>query len=309
MNNLKSSKILVLGSYNVDISSSMAKFPQPGETVLGSGFQKGPGGKGSNQAIAAARLGGNVSFMGCIGDDIFGQEAVRLFSDEGIETNYLIVDPTQPTGTAVILVEESGENQIVVTPGANHQLLSEHIDGKIDFKDISWLILQMEVPFESVKRAVECAKAEGVKVIMNPAPVLKEIVELLPSIDVLTPNETEAQVLTGISIETLQDVEKAAKWFLQKGTKAVSMTLGSKGAYIAFMNQNGFVGKHIPSRKVNAIDTTGAGDCFNGALAVALSEGNAFQESVEFAVKAASLSVQRKGAGVSMPFRREIDQE
>lgn len=304
---MKNSKILVLGSYNVDLSSSVKKFPKPGETVMGFGFHKGHGGKGSNQAIAASRLGGNISFMGCVGNDIFGQEAISMFCEEDIETSYLQIDKIHATGTAVITVEESGENQIVVNPGANHQLLPNHIDGKINFGEFSWLILQLEVPFESVRRAIELAQEKGVKVILNPAPVFEDVMEILPHVDVITPNETEAEVLTGISIEGLDDVKKAAKWFIEKGTKAVAITMGGNGVYIASMTENGFQGEHIPTTKVNAIDTTGAGDCFNGALGVALSEGKSLKNATEFAVKAAALAVQRRGAGEAMPYRKEIN--
>lgn len=298
--------ILILGSYNIDLSTTVESFPKPGETVIGLGFQKGPGGKGSNQAIAVSRLGGNAAFAGCVGDDVFGKEALEMFEEEGIDIQYLSIDSQMSTGTAVITVDESGENQIVVTPGANYSLLKDYVESNVDFDRIGWLLVQLEVPFATVKRAVELAAEKGVKTILNPAPVSKEIFEILPLVDILTPNETEAEVLTGIPVKSIEGAKKAAKSILNKGAKAVVITLGANGVLVATEDIDGDVYEHIPSIKVNTIDTTGAGDCFNGALAVALSEGKALKEAASFAVKAAAKSVQKKGAGDSMPFRNEL---
>lgn len=300
-------EILILGSYNMDLSTSVTTFPKPGETVRGLGFQKGHGGKGSNQAIAAKRLGGKVSFTGCVGADIFGDEAVKMFEQEGIITQHLRIEEEAATGTAIIMVDESGENQIVVNPGANNQLLPDYIESNLDFKGIEWLLVQLEVPFETVKSAVELATRNAVKVILNPAPISHDILEILPLVDVLTPNETEAEVLTGIPVNTIDDAQKAANWILNKGVKAVAITLGANGVLIATEKFGGYVFEHIPSAKVKPLDTTGAGDCFNGALAVALSEGKSLREAAIFAVKAAARSVQKKGAGDSMPYREEVE--
>lgn len=299
-------KILVIGSYNIDLVSTVKKLPKQGETVLGNTFQKGAGGKGSNQAIAAARLGGDVSFIGCIGEDIFGKEAIGRLTSEGININYLQTNKDAATGTAMIMVEESGENQIVVTPGANYYLTPEYIES-LDFKKFSWLVIQLEVPFETVKLAVEKARREGVKIILNPAPLLKEIIDILPLIDVITPNETEAELLTGMSIQTVNDAKKASYKLIESGARSVAITLGDKGVLIATSEQGNIKTEYITVDKVNAKDTTGAGDCFNGALVVELAQEKSLRDASSFAVKAASLSVQRKGAADSMPYRYEIN--
>lgn len=300
-------EILILGSYNMDLSTSVTTFPKPGETVRGLGFKKGHGGKGSNQAIAAKRLGGKVSFAGCVGDDVFGKEAVDMFEEEGIFTQHLRIVHGTATGTAIIMVDESGENQIVVNPGANNQLLPTFIESNLNFNGIEWLLVQLEVPLKTVKRVVEMAVENEVRVILNPAPISNEILEILPLVDVLTPNETEAETLTGIPVKSIEDAKKAASWILNKGVKAVAITLGANGVIIAAEDFEGDIFEHIPSIKIKPVDTTGAGDCFNGALAVALSEGKSLKEAAIFAVKAAAKSVQKNGAGDSMPYREEIE--
>ncbi|WP_078544896.1 ribokinase [Litchfieldia alkalitelluris] len=302
-----SNRILVIGSYNMDLSFHVTRLPKPGETLIGKSFHKGPGGKGSNQAIAAARLGGEVSFMGCIGDDLFGKEALEMFAVENIDTDYLLVNPEQNTGIASIVVDESAENQIIVTPGANYYLLPEDIENKVDFQEFSWLVIQLEVPFPTVKRAIELAKQSGTKIILNPAPYMEESIEILPFVDLFIPNETEAELVSGVSISNMDDVEHAAKIILEKGAKQVVITLGSRGVYMASTAENQFYGEHLVAQKVKAIDTTGAGDCFVGALAVALSEDKTLRESVRFAISAAGLSVQRMGAGTGMPYREELN--
>lgn len=299
-------KILIVGSYNIDLTANVKQFPKPGETVFGSRFLKGIGGKGANQAIAAARAAGSVSFAGRVGQDAFGEEAIENLRREGINTDRLSKDCTTPTGTALILVNELGENQITVVSGANYRLMPEDI-GRIDFTEFAWVVVQMELPFKTMKAAVTLGKQAGCKIILNPAPAVSEIRELLPLIDVVTPNQTEAELLSEISVRSEAEAEKAANVLLERGAKHVIITLGRKGSYYAAHTKQGINTHYFPAIPVDAVDTTGAGDCFNGALAAALAEGKEMSDAIEFAIAAASLSVTKVGAGESMPLRMEIE--
>lgn len=297
------SRITVIGSTNTDMVIKTTKLPVPGETILGGNFFMNAGGKGANQAVAAARLGGKVSFIAKIGDDIFGKQAKQLFDSENIRTDFIFTDPGNPSGVALITVDSHAENCIVVAPGANGNLTTTDIDkARKEILNSELILMQLEVPLETVIYAAGIAFSAGKKVILNPAPAQQLPDDLLKKLYIITPNETEAELLTGIHISDIDSAEKAARQLLQKGIQIVIITLGSKGALI--LSAKGC--SVIPSPKVEAIDTTAAGDVFNGALAVAIAEGMEPGKAVEMANKAASISVTRFGAQASAPYRDEI---
>ena len=296
-------RILVIGSSNTDMVIKTEKMPAPGETILGGTFLMNPGGKGANQAVAAARLGGKVSFITKRGNDLFGNQAVGLFMREGIDTQYIVKDMELPSGVALITVDATGENSIVVAPGSNGNLLPEDISLKMLQKGkCGIMLLQLEIPVKTVEYAVDKATEYGIKVILNPAPATILPDDLYRNIWLITPNETEAEILTGIRVHDVPSAEDAAESFKKKGVKNVIITLGASGAYIS---SDMFTGM-VPGLKVEAVDTTAAGDVFNGALAVAIAEGNSLEEAVQFANKAAAISVTRLGAQASAPYRKEI---
>ena len=296
-------KILVVGSSNTDMVIKTQNFPAPGETILGGKFLMNAGGKGANQAVAAVRLGGMVTFVGKIGDDIFGKQAVQQLEDEGINVNFVAVDPENPSGVAMITVDRKGENSIVVAPGSNGTLSFDDFDkaaGELD--DSEYVLMQLETPIQTVEYIAQKAVEKHKKVVLNPAPAAKLSDELLQKLYLITPNETEAELLTGIKVTDEQSVLKAATVLHSKGVQIVIITMGSAGA---FLLENGVAGI-IKAPKVEAVDTTAAGDTFNGALVVAMSEGKTVSESIVFANKAASISVTRIGAQSSVPFRKEL---
>ena len=297
------SRILVIGSSNTDMVIKTEKLPAPGETILGGKFLMNPGGKGANQAVAAARLGGKVTFITKRGNDLFGNQAVGLLMREGIHTQYIVKDMELPSGVALITVDSTGENSIVVAPGANGNLLQEDIPTAV-FETTKYeiLLLQLEIPINTVEYSAVAASEKGIKVILNPAPARRLSDNLLMHTWLITPNETEAEIITGVKITDIPSAEKAAEIIMKRGVKNVIITLGETGAYIKSDNFTGL----IPGIKVIPVDTTAAGDVFNGAIAVALSEGKALNEAVVFANKAASISVTRMGAQASAPYRNEI---
>jgi ribokinase len=296
-------RILVIGSSNTDMVIKTEKMPAPGETILGGTFLMNPGGKGANQAVAAARLGGKVTFIAKRGNDLFGNQAVGLFMREGIDIRYVVKDPELPSGVALITVDASGENSIVVAPGSNGNLQPEDIPEKVfNPEKIGILLLQLEIPLATVTSSAKSASEKGIKVILNPAPAQKLSDALLARTWLITPNETEAEILTGIHINNVSTADDAARSLQKKGVKNVIITLGATGAYI---RSEGFTGM-VPGIKVEAVDTTAAGDVFNGAVAVALAEGIELKEAVVFANKAAAISVTRLGAQASAPYRNEI---
>ena len=297
------SRILVIGSSNTDMVIKTEKLPAPGETILGGTFLMNPGGKGANQAVAAARLGGKVTFITKRGNDLFGNQAVGLLMREGIHTQYIVKDMELPSGVALITVDSTGENSIVVAPGSNGNLLQEDIPTAI-FETTKYeiLLLQLEIPINTVEYSAVAASEKGIKVILNPAPARRLSDNLLMHTWLITPNETEAEIITGVKITDIPSAEKAAEIIMKRGVKNVIITLGEAGAYIKSENFTGL----IPGIKVIPVDTTAAGDVFNGALAVALSEGKVLNEAVVFANKAASISVTRMGAQASAPYRNEI---
>jgi ribokinase len=299
-------RILVVGSSNTDMIIKMERIPRPGETIVGGDFFSAAGGKGANQAVAAARAGGQVTLVARVGRDILGEQALAGFVREGINAGHVVRDPAAPSGVALIFVGGDGENSIAVAPGANNKLSPDDVksaQGAFSAADI--LVLQLEMPLETVEAAAQLAQRAGLRVILNPAPAPKEPLpaRLLQDISILTPNETEAELLTGIKVDSAESAAKAAAKLLAQGVGAVIVTLGAKGAYVA----SAAGGKLIPGFKVEAVDTTAAGDTFNGALAVALAEGQAFDQAVRFAHAAAAISVTRLGAQPSAPKRDEIE--
>jgi len=297
-------KILVIGSSNTDMVIKTEKLPAPGETILGGTFHMNPGGKGANQAVAAARLGGKVTFIAKRGNDLFGNQMTGILKKEGIETKYIVADPELPSGIALITVDAEGENNIVVAPGANSSLVAEDIPTDLlSSGKFKILLLQLEVPLMTVEYAALTASENGIKVILNPAPATKLHDYLLRHIWLITPDETEAEIITGIKVKDEFTADTAARWFQKKGVKNVIITMGATGA---FVRTDSFT-EMVPGIKVNAIDTTAAGDVFNGALAVAISEGKDLEKAVKFANRAASISVTRLGAQASAPYRNELD--
>ena len=296
-------KILIVGSSNTDMVIKTQNFPAPGETILGGRFLMNAGGKGANQAVAAARLGGMVTFVGKIGDDIFGKQAVQQLEDEGINVDFVAVDPENPSGVALITVDRKGENSIVVAPGSNGTLSSADFDKAMDMLNESeFVLMQLEIPIPTVEHIARIASTKHKKVVLNPAPAAELSDELLKNLYIITPNETEAELLTGIKVTDEQSALKSATFLHEKGIEIVIITMGSAGAFL-LANGNSEI---ISAQKVEAVDTTAAGDTFNGALVVALSEGYTIQESIAFANKAAAISVTRIGAQSSVPFRKEI---
>jgi len=296
-------RIIVIGSSNTDMVIKSKKLPAPGETVLGGTFLMNPGGKGANQAVAASRLGGNVTFVTKTGNDIFGNEAVLLFKNEGIDSRFIVKDAENPSGVALITVDENGENSIVVAPGSNGSLSANDINDEVFETDPSDLFLmQLEIPVGTVEFVAQKAASNGNRVILNPAPARQLSDDLLCCLYLITPNETEAEFLTGIKVHDVVTAEKAAVKLRDKGVQNVVITMGASGAYIL----SGAISKLVPVNPVKAIDTTAAGDVFNGALAVAISEGKELEDAVIFANKAASISVTRMGAQASAPYRKEI---
>lgn len=298
-------KILVAGSLNMDLRFSMKRMPLEGETVLGDGLLYNPGGKGANQAAAAAKLGGDVAMLGAVGRDGFGDTLSRSLADCGCDVSALR-RVTAPTGTASIYVDEQGRNSIVVIAGANAYCDTEYLkECEAQLEDCEILMLQLEIPYDAVWHMAKRAHALGKTVILNPAPAPEpgEIPEsVLKCIDWITPNETELSRLTALPCEEPSEIEEAAAKLQQLGVHNVLVTVGSRGAYLCTPEGS----ELIPTEKVKAVDTTAAGDCFNGAFAVGLSEGLAPAEAVRFANKAASISVTREGAQSSLPLRREI---
>lgn len=299
-------KIVVLGSCNTDLVIKSERLPAPGETILGGQFLMNPGGKGANQAVAASRLGGDVSFVCKTGNDIFGQKFVELFKKESIKTEYVFKDEELPSGVALITVDKSGENSIVVASGANSSLSKSDVDtAKEAIENAELLLMQLETPLETVRYAAEIANNNGVKVILNPAPAPAESlpVELLENLHMIIPNNTEAQILSGIEVNDWETARQAADVISGLGVTVVVITLGAMGAFVKDGDQ--YYEIKVES-KLDAVDTTAAGDTFCGALCVALAEGTALKDAVEFANRAAGISVTRMGAQASIPYRNEL---
>ena len=294
-------KVVVVGSFNMDLTTYMLRMPRPGETVFGDRFVTGPGGKGSNQAVAAARLGAEVTFIGRVGQDEFGQTALNYWKNEGINTDFVARDPELATGVAPIFVDQSGQNSIVVALGANLNIQKADLDAADEvIKNADVLIVQLEINPDMVEYALQKARQYGVKTILNPAPARKLSEIELEKADFLTPNETELEVLSGSSSSDLQ--EAIAKVRKSKD-QTVVVTLGEKGAM--FVQDD--TSLTVAGYRVEAVDTTGAGDAFNGGLAVGLAEGKTVEEALKFANATAALCVTRYGTAPSMPQRQEVE--
>jgi ribokinase len=295
--------ILVVGSANMDLVASVERFPVPGETIFGSAFQHFPGGKGANQAVCAARLGGEVSFIGKLGHDLFGEKLRRGMKHDRIRLDHCETDRSAPTGTAIITVDAKGQNEIVVISGSNMRLSAADVEHhRAAFRRARILLLQLEIPLPTVTRAARMARADGMGVILNPAPARPLPKSLLRLVDVLVPNETELEQLAGRKARSVREATSAARVLLAHGVRAIVVTMGSRGA-LAVTDARASL---VPARKVRPVDTTAAGDAFCGALAYALSGGGALEEAIPFANAVAAFSVTRKGAQSSMPTPREL---
>lgn len=300
---MKPKKILVVGSSNTDMVIKTSHFPAPGETILGGEFLMNAGGKGANQAVASARLGGRVTFVTKVGNDIFGRQSVHQLKAEGINVDFVAVDPEMPSGTALITVDSRGENTIVVAPGSNGTLSPGDVDRALtELDEAEFVLMQLEIPVPTVEYVIRIASEKQKKVLLNPAPATPLSDELLQKLFLITPNKTEAEILTGIKVSDEKSALQAAMFLYCKGVEIVIVTLGAAGAFLLKDGK----GELIGAPKVTAVDTTAAGDTFNGALAVALSEGKDIREAVVFANQAASISVTRIGAQASIPYRHEI---
>ncbi|BDM63589.1 ribokinase [Shewanella sp. NFH-SH190041] len=296
--------IVVLGSVNQDHTVQAPRLPTKGETVMGHRHVLARGGKGANQAVAAGRLGAQVDFISCMGDDGFARDALIAFEADGINIEHITLCENHNTGIALILVDDNGGNCIAISPNANNKLTAEVVDNKQDtIAKADYLLLQLETPLDGVERAVDIARENHAKVVLNPAPARPLPDSLLAKLDLITPNETEAEVLTGIKVTDEASATVACQHFIEKGVKEVIITMGSQGA---FLYRNG-QGTLIPGFRVDATDTTAAGDTFNGALLVALSEGQSMEDAVVFAHRASAISVTRMGAQTSIPYRHELD--
>ena len=302
--NKQNPKVVVVGSFNMDLVVKAERRPQTGETLMGEEFGMFIGGKGSNQAIAAARLGANVTMIGRLGTDLFGDTLMAAHAEEGICTDYVTQDTEVGTGVASILIDADGDNSIVLVPQANMHLTVADIERaseSIAAADV--LLLQLEVPIAASQRAAEIAKSNGATVVLNPAPAQELPDDFLAQVDILTPNEVETESLSGVRVSTTTDAERAAKVLLDKGLSAVILTLGERGALLLTPNLT----QQVPAYSVEVVDTTAAGDAFCGALATALARGENFVDAVAFANAAGALAVTVLGAAPSMPTAAQVE--
>lgn len=299
-------KILVIGSLNTDLVVRVNRFPREGETLVGDSFQQFLGGKGANQAVSAARLGAQVSMVGRLGVDGFGDAQIAGLEADGIDTSGILRDPEAPSGIASITVDSTGKNRIIIVPGANMRCGVEDVDAARDrIAEADILLLQLEIPVESVARAIQIAAEVGTPVILNPAPAQAVDPALLANVDYLTPNEVEAEQLTGISVKSPVDAGRAAAQLLSYGVGGVVITLGERGAVV--VEKGGAAPVLVPAFSVDAVDTVAAGDAFNGALAVCLAQGAPLVEAARYAAAVAAIAVTRPGAQASLPYRSEVE--
>lgn len=295
--------IVVVGSSNMDLVVKSERIPAAGETILGGDFIVVPGGKGANQAVAAAKLGCHVCFVAKLGDDVFAEQSLANFKKEGVDTSHIRQTQDAPSGVALIMVDEKGENSIVVAPGANLKLTPDDVRAaEKEIKDAGAVAAQLEVPLDTIQCAAELANNSGIPFVLDPAPARDLPPELLSMVDVLTPNETEAQILTGIEVTDEESARKASRILLERGVKAVILTLAGKG----FVLTDGDRTDCVPAQKVEAVDSTAAGDAFTGSLAVGIAQGKSLIDAASFANHVAALSVTKMGAQSSMPTLEEV---
>lgn len=297
--------LVVLGSINADHILNLESFPAPGETVTGNHYQVAFGGKGANQAVAAGRSGANIAFIACTGDDDTGERVRKQLASDNIDIAPVSVVAGESTGVALIFVNAEGENVIGIHAGANAALTTARVEAqRALISGAEALLMQLESPVESVLAAAKIAHENHTTVVLNPAPAGVLSDELLALVDIITPNETEAEKLTGIRVENDDDAARAAKVLHEKGIGTVIITLGSRGVWASVNGE----GRRVPGFRVKAIDTIAAGDTFNGALVTALLEGKVMDDAIRFAHAAAAIAVTRKGAQPSVPWRKEIDE-
>lgn len=298
-------KVVVFGSFVVDLTGRTPHMPVPGETVLGSSFKMGAGGKGSNQAVAAHRAGADVTLVTKVGKDVFATVATDFYKNEHMDLSYILEDDEKETGCALILVDEqSAQNEIVVISGACGNITSDDVErcrGLIESADI--LLLQLEIKFDALYKVIDIAYAAGVTIILNPAPAAPIPDSVMKKIDIVTPNETEAYILTGVEIKNEEDAKRASKVFMEKGVKQVVITLGSMGAFAMNEEKAELIGR----LSVDAVDTTGAGDAFNGGFVMALAEGKDLFTALRYGNVTGALSVTKYGTAPAMPTKTEID--
>jgi ribokinase len=294
--------VTVIGSLNMDLVTYVTRLPQTGETIIGQDFQQMPGGKGANQADAIAKLGVSVRMLGGVGADAMGEALLAALQQDGVDISQIGRFSDTSTGIATITVDSAGHNLIVVTPGANYRFVAEQLQNrKAALDDSGIIVTQLEIPLETVRYALQAAKGVGKTTILNPAPAVELDDAILASVDILIPNETELELLGGASLHTNADIIVASRRLINRGVKEVIVTLGEKGC----MYVNSERSRSFQAYQVNAVDTTAAGDSFIGGLAVALSEGKAIEEAISFAMAAAALTVTKKGAQSSLPYRRD----
>lgn len=296
--------VLVVGSSNLDLVVSTQRFPRPGETIFGNKFEMFPGGKGANQAVCASRLGCKTTFVGKMGNDEFKEKLSQIMVESEVDITNIFVDEKEHTGTALITVDGNGQNQIIVISGSNMKLSPEDIESKsLLFKEASVVLTQLEIPIETVLRVARLAKENDALFILNPAPAVQLPARLFPLIDFITPNESELELLSGIRITNDQSIEIAGRLLIDKGVKNVIVTLGEEGSVLITKSCK----KQFSANKVQVVDSTAAGDAFNGALATSLADNHSIEEAIEFASKIASITVTRMGAQSSMPYLNEIE--
>lgn len=297
-------EILVIGSLNMDLVTVTNRMPSVGETIIGKRFDQIPGGKGANQAASMARLNGDVTMIGRVGEDLFGKALIESLKEDGVNIEYIKKDKELSTGMATITVDEDGNNSIIVIPGANYGVGRCDIDENINLFNESKIVLsQLEIPIDTVEYGMKIAKEKDNYTILNPAPAKELSDDLIKNIDLLTPNETELEIISGIKINNFDDVIKASKLLINKGVKELIVTLGSEGSL--YINKDSE--KKFNAYKVNAVDTTAAGDSFNGGIAVSIMEGKSMYEAIDFASKVGALTVMKEGAQSSLPNRCDVD--
>jgi len=294
--------ILVVGSLNADLVVRAPRFPQPGETISGSDLQIIPGGKGANQAVAAARQGTSVSMLGRVGNDSFGPELINNLKQNNVDTSHVQIDSQAATGTAIIVVDANGQNSIVLSPGGNGQVSPADVNA-VSFADYKLLLLQLEIPIEAVTAAAQRAKQSGLRVLLNPAPARSLPDELISLSDFILPNETELNLLTNQPVQDISSAEKAAKTLLERGAQNVIVTLGANGALIVSSKQV----THVNTYKVEVVDTTAAGDAFIGGFASALLRNKSLEEAVRYGCACGALATTKFGAQPSLPTQAEVE--